>query len=113
MNRYATIGLGAAAVVVAILTGAQILGRPGSGTGGDPSASSAAPATAEPTSAPTPTPQAGLPEGPFVLLDGQTDDPELSHPPLTVTIPAPGWTGDGGGGILTRNSDPDPPTAQP
>ena len=37
MNKFVTIGLGAAAVVVALIVGAQLLGSPSGGTGGAPS----------------------------------------------------------------------------
>jgi hypothetical protein len=104
MNKIVTIGLGAAAVVVlAIFIGAQLLGSPSGGTG-----SGATPTptpTIEPTTNPTSSPGAegGLPEGPFLILSGQDDNGETLHPPLTVTIPAPGWDGDEGGGILLKD----------
>ena len=107
MNKIAGFGLAAAAVVVVVLIGAQLLGSPGGGTGGPggepppiPSASAA-----EPTPNPTTSPYAegGLPEGPFLILDGLDDDGETVHPPLTITIPAPGWNGEESGGILLKD----------
>jgi hypothetical protein len=103
MSKFITVGLGAAAVVViGILLGSQVLTAPGGNTGGDVSTPEPTP-TVEPTPQPTPTPTpAGmLPEGPHMILDGAIDDSQSEGPPLTVTIPAPGWFGDVGGGILT------------
>ena len=52
MNKFVFLGLGAAAVVVALVIGAQLLGPPApGGVGGAPSA--------EPTAAPSPTPVGG------------------------------------------------------
>jgi hypothetical protein len=107
MNKFATVGLGAAAVVVlALLLGTQLLGSPG-GTGArdDPTPTPEVEPTLEPT--PSPSAAAGLPEGPFLLVDA---NPATGLPALTVTIPAPGWEGsdDGpteGGGILLKNWD--------
>jgi hypothetical protein len=47
MNKIVTIGLGAAAVVLALVVGIQLFGSPSGGLGGEP--------TAEPTVDPTPT----------------------------------------------------------
>jgi hypothetical protein len=52
MNKIVTIGLGAAAVVLAVVVGAQLFGSPGSGTGGPgggPTATPGLTATPEPT----------------------------------------------------------------
>ncbi len=87
MNKFVPIGVGAAAVVVALVVGTQLLGpaAPG-GVGGT------AP-TASPSASTSPTPSAGgNPAGPFVLYDAQG-----SGPSLTVTLPTPGWSGDPGG----------------
>ena len=66
MNKLLTIGLGAAAVVVVLIVGAQLFGSPDGGTGGEPSPSPEA-SVAEPTTEPTPepTPVGLLPEGPY------------------------------------------------
>ena len=103
MNKIVTIGLGAVAVVVALVVGVQLLSSPGSNLGG-PGDEPAPTPTAEPTPNPTTSPFArgGLPEGPFLILSGQ-EDGETVHPPLAVTIPAPGWNGDEGGGILLKD----------
>lgn len=79
MNKFITIGLGAAAVVVVLLVGSNLLGAGTAQPGGPPSGS-AAPSEAEPSS----SVDAGLPEGPFVV-----DGPPV---PITVAIPAPGWS---------------------
>jgi len=55
MNKFVTFGLAAAAVVVAVLIGAQLFGSPGGGLGSPPSPS----ATAEPT--PSPSAETGAP----------------------------------------------------
>ena len=44
-----------------------------------------------------------------MILTGQADDPADNTPPLTVTIPAPGWYGEVGGGILIKNEISEPP----
>ena len=104
MNKFVAIGLGAAAAVVLLFVGVQLLAPPGGGTGGQPTP----PATAEPTPDPTPerTLEGQLPEGPHVILEG---DPAAGFPSLTVTIPAAGWSGDAGAGILSKNEGSPPP----
>jgi hypothetical protein len=94
MNKIVTVGLAAAAILVAIVVGTQVLAPPEpAGVGDAPSAEPSTRATETPLpsaaaseSASSEAPQFGLPEGPFVLLDPVTD---LS---TTVEIPAPGWT---------------------
>ncbi len=107
MNKFVSIGLGAAAVVVVAVVGAQLLGAqaPG-GVGTTPTASPSAQSspTPEPSVEPSPSPTPeGLPEGPFVLRHPG------GGPPITVTIPAPGWEADSNGGTLARNNGGDPP----
>ncbi|HET9416237.1 MAG TPA: hypothetical protein VFP30_01725 [Candidatus Limnocylindria bacterium] len=99
MNKFATIGLGAAAVVVALVVGTQLLNTPDTGpnVGSEPSTPIATDPT--PDSTPSATAVAGLPAGPFSLVDWEAGDP-VDLPPLTVTIPGPGWDGDENGGIL-------------
>jgi hypothetical protein len=102
MNKTLTFGLGAAAVVVlALLLGSQLLAPPG-GTGGPGEEASPSPeaSTVPPTPGPSPSSEAGLPEGPHLLGHG-----EGIAPSLTVTIPGPGWEGDVGGGILFWHGD--------
>jgi len=114
MNKLVPIGLGAAAVVIALVVGTQLLGTPASGgVGGTPSAAPSA--TASPTAKPSvaiasPSTAAvgGIPEGPFVLTDGQRN--ELAKGlGLTVTISAPGWFGNPGEGTLVKNENADAP----
>ena len=56
-----------------------------------------------PTTAPSAAADAGLPVGGSHVLvsDGSVE--------MTVTIPAPGWTGDEAGGILVKNDNVDAP----
>ena len=68
MNKFVSLGLGAAAVVVALVIGAQVLGPPAPGTVG--SAPSASPS---PTPAPTATPE-------------PSPSPPASAPPLTESF---------------------------
>jgi hypothetical protein len=102
-NNVLRVGLAAAAVVVIAIIAINLL--PGTNPpGGGPSPSpSAEPSEAAPSTA------AGVPEGPYLLVAGQADIPENDIPPITVTIPAPGWIDDGEGvGILLKNhGEPD------
>lgn len=92
MNKLVPIGIGAAAVVVVLVAGTQLLGQPTSGgVGGAPSASPVPASSA-----------AGLPAGPFSLTDGQSID-GMTTKAATVTIAAPGWEGEPGGGVLSKN----------
>ena len=100
MNKLVGFGLAAAAVILAVLVGTRLLGSPeAGGFGGSPSRSAeAAPATAEPTaSEPSPSSDGSLPQGPHTLWDGANGGPSI-----TVTIPASGWYGEPGGGILAN-----------
>jgi hypothetical protein len=100
MNKIVPLGLGAAAVVGILVVGAGMLRAPAPGGVG------AAPAaTPSPTAALTPQPSAaaaaGLPVGSsHVLVSGGGIQG-------TVTIPAPGWTGEGG--ILVKDDNIDAP----
>ena len=107
MNKMLTIALGAAAVVVVALIGFQLIGSPDPGGTGAGTTSSPEPSVAEPTPDPTPesSAEAGLPEGPHLLLTGEGEPSDVLIPPLTVTIPGPGWDGDVGAGILFRDVD--------
>jgi hypothetical protein len=103
MNKIVTFGLAAAAVVAAVFIGVQLFGSPDGGFGADPTQ------TPTPEITPSPSTAAGLPEGPFMITAGQADDPVANIPPLTVTIPAPDWYGEPGGGILLKNDVHEPP----
>jgi hypothetical protein len=104
MNKFVPIGVGAAAVVVALVVGSQLLGpsEPG-GTGGTPSASPSPSPSPEPSiAAPSRSTDAGLPVGSSHVL---FDEDGVRG---TVTIPAPGWSGESG--ILIKDdSGADPP----
>lgn len=90
MNRMLGFGLAAAAVVVAVLVGAQLLGSPSTNLGGpgdDPTPTPSSTSTPEPSVQATSTPAAGLPEGPHTVAASYDGAPGIS-----VTIPASGWT---------------------
>lgn len=110
MNKTLIYGLGAAAVVLAVVIGVQLLGQEPGGFGAAP-IQTPEPSLAEPTPDQTPeaTPAGLLPEGPLMILTGLASGLEGNHPPLTVTIPAPGWYGEVGGGILVKNDNHEPP----
>jgi hypothetical protein len=108
MNKFLAIGLGAAAVVVILLVGSQLLGSPANlgGPGIEPTPT----ATPEPTASPEPSPSAaaGLPEGPHLLSDGTN-----GGPPITVTIPAPLWYGETNAGGMCWDESGHPTCAGP
>lgn len=106
MNKIVTIGLGAAAVVLALVIGIQLFGSPTGGTGGPGDEPTATPEpTITPESSATPEP-AGLPEGPHLM----TDEPETGAS-ITITIAAPDWHGNQGEGFVTwGTSGADGPT---
>lgn len=86
MNKFAPIGLGIAAVVVALVVSTQLLGPPApGGVGGGPAPSPTPTPTATPDSTPSPTAWVGLPAGPFVVTG--SDDPVQ----VTLDIASPGW----------------------
>jgi hypothetical protein len=106
MNKFLTLGLGAAAVVVlAVLIGSQLGDSPGGlgGPGDTPSADADPTATPEASPSATSSPETGLPEGPMEL--GWDGMPE-SAPRLTVTIPAAGWA-EPDDGILMKGEEVD------
>ena len=111
MNKLIPIGLGAAAVVVALFVGARLLGPAPSGPGTAPTvvpSITAQPSEAAPSVDPTSPAAAGLPEGPFVVYDPATVSPPLGVP-ITVTIAGSGWTFVPQFGALTKGDDLDPP----
>jgi hypothetical protein len=94
MNRYLKIGLAAAAVLVIAVVGFQYLGRSNSGGPG-------ATETPQPTATPEPSSSAPaeLPVGSsHVLYDHAAEGIKI-----VVTIPAAGWFGNAGGGVLKKN----------
>ncbi len=114
MNKLFAIGLGAAAVIAALLVGPNLLPSSSPGPGGQPAATaglSEAPPSTEPSDAPPSTGATGslggsLPEGPFVVSDATAP-----VQPVTVTIPAPGWTALPDFDGLMKGEDADPPEA--
>jgi hypothetical protein len=107
MNKFATITLGAAAVVLALVVGSQLLRSPNNGTnvGGDPTA------TPQPTALPTPSPTdwSGLPAGAYLITgeDGPIDNGPVQ---TTVDIASPGWTSFAEADGMSKNEDGlDPP----
>jgi hypothetical protein len=83
MNKLVPIGLGAAAVVVAVVIGSRFLGPPApTGVGAAPTAQ---PSTTAAPSIASPSAWTGLPQGPYGVT--QTDDPVQ----VTVDIASPGW----------------------
>jgi hypothetical protein len=108
MNKIAGFGLAAAAIVAVVLVGAQLFGASSSSLGGPGGEATTRPPEASANVEPPtePSAAAGLREGPFVLTDRSIDGMPLV--PMTVTIPAPGWNGEEGSGILTKgNPDTD------
>ena len=101
MNKFLAAGLGAVAVVAVLLVGSRLLGSFGPSVGNEPSPS------ATPTVEPTPTPDVGtVPVGQFLLFD-----PAILTwgPPITVDIPATGWTDFPDNGAITKGDQTDPP----
>lgn len=102
MNTTLKFGLAAAVVAVAVLIGINFVGT--SAVGGPGPGGSTPTPEPTPVATPAPTPQGLLPEGRHVLNDG---NPLEGSPTLrtTVTIPAPDWYGDAGGGILIKDDN--------
>ena len=96
LNKLVPVGLGAAALVVALLLGSRFIGSPSSNVGGpavEPTA------TAEPSARGRCRWPAGRPH----LLSDATD----GGVPITVTIAAPLWGGDPNGGYMCWDGAPD------
>ena len=104
LNKLIPIGLGAAALVVALLLGSRFIGSSSPNVGGPGVDPTPTPTQAAPVAEPSSAPEGGLPEGPYVL-----SAPGGSGPQITLTIPAPGWDGDPTGGTLVKNDQSDPP----
>ncbi len=106
MNKFVTIGLAAAAVLVLVFVGAQLMGsRRGPGGPGD--ASPTPTSTATPTaaqSAPPVLPEAGVPQGPYVVT-GADDAVQV-----TFDVASAGWVPLPEFDALTKDDDGlDPP----
>jgi hypothetical protein len=109
MSKLFAIGLGAAAVVVALVVGARLLGPAPSGPGTAPTTGPSMTAEPSPPPAkPSASVAGGLPEGPFTIQDAEAVD---NAPKIAVTIPASGWTALPDFGGLTKGEDDDPPQA--
>lgn len=94
MNKLLPIGLGAAAVVVAVLVGGRLLGPAPSGPGTVPSAQPSATISPSPSTNPTPEPSASLARHeltPFVPgpTSDEFTDPDPRAASITVTFDAP------------------------
>ena len=105
MSKIVGFGLAAAAVVAVVLIGSQVIGSNPGGLGADPTPV----VTPEPTPTPVPSlaepsssPDAFLPEGPFLVED---EGAPADAPRITVTIPAPGWASIPDFGGLTKGPD--------
>ena len=99
MNTTLKFGLAAVVVAVAALIGVNYFAAPNvGGPGLDSSTPTPEPTPAEPSSSPA---EGRLPEGSH-LLWGQPVS-------MTVTIPAPDWYGERGGGILIKHDQSGPP----
>lgn len=105
MNKIVGLGLAAAAVVVVLVAGSQLLGPAPGGLGGGTS-DTPEPSVAEPTVTPAPSAAEPSPsiaadlEGPFVLSGALG---------LTATIAAPGWSLDDENEVLVKNGNYSPP----
>lgn len=108
VNTTLKLGLAAAVLAMVAVIGINVLGGTSNvgGPGLEPTTTPQA-SIGEPTASPVPssTPVALLPEGPYMLSDDEFDDGSRSVA-ITVTIPAPGWYGTPGSGIL-ENGPPE------
>jgi hypothetical protein len=89
MNKFVPLGLGAAAVLVALVIGTQVLGSPAPGGVGGAASASPASASPVPSVVSSPTTAPGLPEGAFLAVEASD-----GMPSITVTIPSSGWSFD-------------------
>jgi hypothetical protein len=99
MSTIVTYSLGAAAVIVVLLVGANLLRFSGTPPGGVPS-ESVGPSEAEPSVVSSAA--ADLPVGSsFELMAPNVPVPNADL--ITVIVPAPGWYGEPGEGTLTKD----------
>jgi hypothetical protein len=101
MNKFLALGLGAAAMVAALLIGANLLGSGNPPPGVAPSVSAV---PSEPAPSVEPVGYSELPQGSLLLWDGTPDGVSI-----TVTISADGWWGSPGLGWFTNDNEPHPP----
>ena len=105
MNKIVGFGLAAAAVVAVVLVGAQLISSPSGNIGADSTTTPVATGTPVPAATSRPTVDAGLPVGtPLAWLDSS-----IGAVPITITIPASGWTGDLPAFAFAKNDQVDPP----
>ena len=106
MNKLVPIGLAVAAVAVAVVAGTRLLGAPvPGGVGAAPSATAVPTPTQEP-SMQAPSPSSGsIAERRFAL--STTTSPVADGLAATVTLPAPGWEGSPGNGVLWKGDERD------
>jgi hypothetical protein len=110
MNKFVAIGLGTAAVVLAVVVGSRLVGPPGSsGVGGPPSAAPSATPTSAPSAAasPSPSPDGFVPIGTFRWIRPDAGQKTA----VTVTIPATGWSFAPDFKGLLKGDPSDPPEA--
>ena len=105
MNTALKFGLAAVVVAVAVLIGVNYFASSNVGGPGIDSSTPPPAATATPEPTPEPTPVGLLPVGPHLLATKEVEVSGQLGIPVTVTIPATGWYGEPGGGILTKNDD--------
>lgn len=107
-SNFVRVALVAAAVVLIAVVGFQYLGN--ANTGGPDATETPQPATPVPSTEPSGPADGSLPVGSsHVLWDGtQGVAPELGIK-IVVTIPAAGWFGNAGEGILGKNENTDAP----
>ncbi len=109
MNTTLKFGLAAVVVAVAALIGINYLGTSNVGGPGldsstptpEPTATPQPSLTDTPTSTPTPMAEGHPPGGPYVLWETGVF--------MTVGIPAPGWYGEPGDGVLVKDRNADAP----
>ena len=107
-SNFVRFALAAAAVVVIAVVGFQYLGGPNTG-GPGPSETPQPTATSTASAEPSAPADGSLPVGsPHVLWDGTNGAGELGMT-VTVTIPAAGWFGTPGEGVLKKNDNADAP----
>jgi hypothetical protein len=101
MNRIVGFGLAAAAVVAAVIIGAQLLGSPGGGFGGPGDEPSPTPQASVADPSPEPTAAwTGIPEGPAVITNSDAGPLQV-----TVDITTPGWSTLTGFDGMTKDDD--------
>jgi hypothetical protein len=99
MNRIVGFGLAAAAVVVAVFIGLQLLDGPNVGGPDVEPSQSAAPSESAPLA--EPSAWVGVPAGAFLWFDPTNPShPLLDGPPITITVAASGWTLPGWEGLI-------------